>query len=97
MKRGRDTDESEDDSDGSGSDGEEHETSDWQSEAARRVAKRIRGGDWGAGEIGESEAARCRQDPARRLMVEAQQATLTHNLAMTMERKMAVRAGQVRS
>ena len=98
-KRGRDTDESDDESDASLSDGPGgHEASDWQSEAARRVAKRMRAGrEWGDAEIGESEAARCRQDPARRLMVEARQATLTHHLAMTMERKMAVRAGQVRA
>jgi len=97
-KRGRDTDESDDDSEASFSDGGGFEVSDWaHSAAARRVAKRMRGGEWAGGEIGEFEAARCRQDPARRLMVEARAATLTHNLAMTMERKMAVRAGQVRS
>jgi hypothetical protein len=96
-KRGRDTDESDDESEASISDGGGHYTSDYQSEAARRVAKRMRGGEWAGGEIEESEAARCRQDPARRLMVEARQATLTHHLAISMERKMAVRAGQVRS
>jgi hypothetical protein len=96
-KRGRDTDDSDDESEASISDGGGHDASDYQSEAARRVAKRMRGREWADGEIGESEAARCRQDPARRLMVEARQATLTHHLAISMERKMAVRAGQVRS
>jgi len=92
-KRGRG---SESDSDsGSDSDGSGGEASDWHSAAARRVAKRLRStadGPGGGAGIGRSEAERCQQDPARRLMVEARAATLTHNLAMTMERKMAVRA-----
>ena len=97
-KRGRGSDESDSDSgsgSGSDSDGSGGEASDWHSAAARRVAKRLRStadGPGGGAGIGRSEAERCQQDPARRLMVEARAATLTHNLAMTMERKMAVRA-----
>jgi len=95
-KRGRGSDESDSESgSGSDSDGSGGEASDWHSAAARRVAKRLRStadGPGGGAGIGRSEAERCQQDPARRLMVEARAATLTHNLAMTMERKMAVRA-----
>jgi hypothetical protein len=86
-KRARDTDSDEDNDDGSVASGDDEDGGD--SEAARRVLKRMRA----EGACGSSDPGEHSRDPARRLMVAAQKATVAHTMAMRMERKLGVAGG----